>query len=124
MRGYYHLRKARDLIYHTGKRRDDAQCLRLLEQSAAAGYARGHYALATWYLHGTGVKRNYKRAVRHLQIAVKGRVPAPSGFRRNPAANGRLAVSGNHLAYNSGGGRRAPGLVRMGGRALIRYRRA
>jgi uncharacterized protein len=45
--------------------------LRLLQESAAAGYPPALHALASWYLHGKGVRKSFKKAVSLLRIAAK-----------------------------------------------------
>lgn len=47
---------------------------RLLEEASAAGDARATYALATWYLHGTHVKKSIKQGVRLLGVAAEAKV--------------------------------------------------
>ena len=46
----------------------------LLEEAIAAGDPLACYALATWYLHGTHVKKSYKEGARLLSIAAEAKV--------------------------------------------------
>ncbi len=78
----------------------------LLKQSADAGYTPAIYALATWYLHGKGVKQNRKRAVELFKIAAS---------KRNADAEYDLAV-----CHELGVG----GLRKNARAALVLYRRA
>src|SRR6266446_4990272 len=79
--------------------------LELLQEAAGAGYTPAIYALATWYLYGKGVKKNYKKAVSLLKKAAAKKY-APAEY--------DLAVS-----YESG-----KGVSKSLKEALIWYRRA
>jgi uncharacterized protein len=50
---------------------DSARVLGDLKASAELGFPDAHYALATWYLHGFGVKQNLETAIEHLEIAAE-----------------------------------------------------
>lgn len=78
----------------------------LLQEAASTGYPPAVYALANWYLHGKGVKKDRKHAVRLLKQAAS---------KKYPAAEYDLAVS-----YELGQG----GLPRDPKTALVWYRRA
>ena len=48
--------------------------MQLLNNSIELGSCEASYALATWYLHGHNVKKNYKRAVLLLNKAIEGNI--------------------------------------------------
>lgn len=50
---------------------DVALVLKLLNQAIEEDSSDAMYALATWYLHGTNVKRSYKKAVALLKKAAE-----------------------------------------------------
>ena len=50
----------------------------LLERARMKGDLRASYALGTWYLHGTGVRRNISKAVALLREGARGGVPSAS----------------------------------------------
>ena len=50
---------------------DVEKVLNLLGDAAKSGDHRALYALATWYLHGTHVRRSFKRAVKFLHEAIR-----------------------------------------------------
>lgn len=78
----------------------------LLQKAASTGYPPAVYALANWHLHGKGVKKDRKQAVRLLKKAAA---------REYPAAEYDLAVS-----YELGKG----GLPKDPKTAFVWYRRA
>ena len=43
----------------------------LLEGAANAGHAKAAHALATWYIHGIGVRKNFKKAVALETVAAR-----------------------------------------------------
>ena len=45
--------------------------IRILEESVNLGNKKAAYALASWYLNGYHVRKNYRKAFKLLQIAVK-----------------------------------------------------
>ena len=47
---------------------------RLLENAIAAGEPRAFYALATWYLHGTHVRKSLKKGAELLKVAADHKV--------------------------------------------------
>ena len=51
----------------------------LLREAAASGYAPALYALATWYLHGRGVKKDYKKAFSLMKESAEQRF-APAEY--------------------------------------------
>lgn len=46
-----------------GRARYASRALPLLREAAAGGHGLALHALATWYIHGVGVRRNYRKAV-------------------------------------------------------------
>lgn len=46
--------------------------LRILNESIELGNKKASYALATWYLNGFHVRKNYKKGFSLLQISVQG----------------------------------------------------
>src|SRR5262249_38652972 len=48
----------------------------LLQQAAGTGFPPALYALASWYLHGKGVRKNYLKAVPLLKRAADAGLPA------------------------------------------------
>lgn len=65
-----HLAEQEDYDYH--------EVLHLLNESIKSGNKKASYALATWYLNGFHIRKNYKKAFQLLQIAVEG--GAEDGF--------------------------------------------
>lgn len=59
-----HLAEQEDYDYH--------DVLRLLNESIELGNKKASYALATWYLNGFHVRKNYKKGFSLLQISVQG----------------------------------------------------
>lgn len=59
-----HLAKQENYDYH--------DVFRLLNESIRLGNKKASYALATWYLNGFHVKKNYKKGFSLLQYAVQG----------------------------------------------------
>lgn len=51
---------------------DYREVLQLLNESILLGNKKASYALATWYLNGFHVRKNYKRAFSLLKDAVEG----------------------------------------------------
>src|SRR5579872_6842397 len=51
----------------------------LLQEAAKAAYTPAIYALANWYIHGKGVKKNFKKAVSLLKKAASDKY-APAEF--------------------------------------------
>ena len=51
---------------------DYREVLQLLNESILLGNKKASYALASWYLNGFHVRKNYKRAFSLLKIAVEG----------------------------------------------------
>src|SRR5688572_23565627 len=47
------------------------ECLTLLQSASAKGESRAQYALATWYLHGVGVIKSFRRATALLLKAAR-----------------------------------------------------
>jgi TPR repeat protein len=77
MRGSAEYQKALRLI-KAGHPRGDPRSLSLLQTAVRFRYPPACYALATWYLHGTGVRKNYKTAFGLLRYA--GRFGVRSAF--------------------------------------------
>src|SRR5216683_1444473 len=50
--------------------------LQMLQEAADAGHPPALYALATWYLHGRAVRKNFKKAVALLKKASTANIPA------------------------------------------------
>ena len=59
-----HLAKQDDCNYH--------DVLHLLNESIRLGNKKASYALATWYLNGFHVRKNYKKGFSLLQNAIQG----------------------------------------------------
>ncbi len=72
--GEYQYRKALQLA-----RKDRSvharQCVELWQDVVSLGHHRAEYALATWYLFGVGVRKNFKKAAVLLQKAASGGIP-------------------------------------------------
>ena len=51
---------------------DYREVLQLLNESISQGNKKASYSLASWYLNGFHVRKNYKRAFSLLKIAVEG----------------------------------------------------
>ena len=60
----FHLAEQEDYDYH--------EVLRLLNEAVRLGNKKASYALATWYLNGFHVRKNYKKGFSFLQVAVQG----------------------------------------------------
>ena len=62
-----------------GRPRGDLESLTLLQRAAKNGYAPAQYALATWYLRGTGtgkgVRKVYARTRNLRAVMVRPRFP-------------------------------------------------
>lgn len=56
------------------KKPDFAKTFGLLNEALTAGDARAAYALGTWYLHGTHVRKNRRKAVKLLKVAAEARI--------------------------------------------------
>src|SRR6266699_2245941 len=54
---------------------DNKKVFALLNQAEQRGNAQAAYALGTWYLHGTHVKKDRKRAVALLEQAAAKNIP-------------------------------------------------
>lgn len=54
---------------------DASRALPLLRKAMDEGDYRAHYAVATWYLHGRHVERNFTKAARLLKQAARHEVP-------------------------------------------------
>lgn len=59
-----HLAEQEDYDYH--------EVLRLLNEAVRLGNKKASYALATWYLNGFHVRKNYRKGFSLLQVAVQG----------------------------------------------------
>lgn len=59
-----HLAEQEDYDYH--------DVLHLLSESIKLGNKKASYALATWYLNGFHVRKNFKKAFPLLQFAIQG----------------------------------------------------
>lgn len=53
-----------------GSERELAQALELLQQAHADGDVRATYALASWYLYGEQVEKDYQKAVSLLKVCA------------------------------------------------------
>jgi len=51
---------------------DSREVVKLLEDAVVKGNKKAAYALASWYLNGFHVRKNYKKAFALLQLAVQG----------------------------------------------------
>ena len=58
-----------------GKNPNLKEVFNLLMQSFDLGNYKAAYALATWYLFGKLVNRDYKKACYYLSFAIKGNLP-------------------------------------------------
>src|SRR5215210_2796157 len=67
--------KALKLAIRRKSRADTAKCTKLLKQASAMGYPGAHYALATWYLQGVGVRKDCAKAVELLKKAAAAGIP-------------------------------------------------
>lgn len=47
------------------------RCLELLKRAVEDGHPRAAYALATWYLHGVGVRKDFKKGRLLLERAAR-----------------------------------------------------
>lgn len=54
-----------------GRQKHAAEVIPLLRAAAEAGHPMASHALASWYIHGVGVRRNYKAAVALEQVAAR-----------------------------------------------------
>ncbi len=59
-----HIAEHEDYDYH--------DVLQLLNESIRLGNKKSSYALATWYLNGFNIRKNYKKGFSLLQIAIQG----------------------------------------------------
>lgn len=59
----------------TEKKPDTERALMLLNRAVGRGDASSAYALATWYLHGTHVRKNFGRGAALLQQAARANIP-------------------------------------------------
>ena len=85
----FHLAEQEDYDYH--------EVLRLLNEAVRLGNKKASYALATWYLNGFHVRKNYKKGFSFLQVAVQG--GAENNFTLYKDALSDIAV-----CYESGNG--------------------
>src|SRR4051812_48929903 len=49
--------------------------VKLMEESHNLGFAKASYAIGTWYLHGVHYKKNLKKGIQYIKIAVKENIP-------------------------------------------------
>lgn len=66
--GHNYLVRAKRSIAAHGR---DAAALELLNKAADAGNAEAIYAIGTWYLFGTHVRKNFRQAAEMLQRAAE-----------------------------------------------------
>ena len=58
-----------------GRRRQAGRIIPLLRAATERGHAMAAHALATWYIHGIGVRKNFALAVELEQVAAAARIP-------------------------------------------------
>jgi TPR repeat protein len=59
------------LLASSGRRGRKAEALRWLREASDAGHHGAEYALATWYLHGVALRKNFRLAVSLLKEAAR-----------------------------------------------------
>ena len=88
-----------------GRKAQAHRALPLLRAAADCGHAMAAHALATWYIHGIGVRKNFRVAVALEEVAARAGIPE--------------AVFNLAFAYETGRGAK-----KDGAKALKLYRRA
>ena len=62
------------LLAKRGRRKYASRVVALLQAAVDCGHAQAAHALATWYIHGIGVRRNFAHAIALEKIAARANI--------------------------------------------------